>query len=560
MAAFSQQVPVSGLSTCFRHAIQITRCLGFRYIWIDAICINQVDAAEKAAEISRMQDIYAHSHLNLSSTSAKDDSMGLIFERNPLSVVPIVKVAAPRKNSSTKAGAPADATERVLMISGGPWETFVDLGPINQRAWVLQERLIAPRVLHFCYNMVYWECPSLRASEVDPLGQVDHDEVTNRVDFRTNIKRDFAMASIKGKAVDGHPDMQQFPLEPFFRIIRSYYFPMHLTYRQDRLPAISGVSRWIMSRLGFAPEDYVAGLWRESLPEQLLWHLFKGPGKTTIRDAEAAPSWSWASVFNNSSFDETSLSLGDFLMSRPKPLIQDLHAAIVPSDGDLFARPQTASLRFHASVIPVYHDLRNDDSHMRLSGDKKWYKESQDPWALLKKPSFVVRLQRYTHSLRLKLSRVPSERWFEGTTTKTYVQVRWDSSDMLRPDAPYSPPQKLYLVPVLWGEVLPGVLAGHASPQNSAIRGLLLRKMPGKGRYARVGFFMTNNYDHHHNLELARKILSRIPKPAIQKMMSSETMKPALDSKVSDISRDTEILTEDYLSVNGDGMYLIEVL
>ncbi|KAF3808731.1 hypothetical protein GCG54_00010920 [Colletotrichum gloeosporioides] len=74
-------------SDVFKDAIRITRCLGFRYLWPDSICINQDNPVEKALAISRMVRIYQCSQLNLSATS--DSS--LIFQRDPKSVVSILR-------------------------------------------------------------------------------------------------------------------------------------------------------------------------------------------------------------------------------------------------------------------------------------------------------------------------------------------------------------------------------------------------------------------------------------------------------------------------------------
>lgn len=42
--------------------------------------------------------------------------------------------------------------------------------PLNQRGWVLQERLLAPRILHFCRRELFWECCETAASETYPSG------------------------------------------------------------------------------------------------------------------------------------------------------------------------------------------------------------------------------------------------------------------------------------------------------------------------------------------------------------------------------------------------------
>lgn len=42
--------------------------------------------------------------------------------------------------------------------------------PLAKRAWVLQETLLAPRVLSLCGSQMIWECCELSASEAYPNG------------------------------------------------------------------------------------------------------------------------------------------------------------------------------------------------------------------------------------------------------------------------------------------------------------------------------------------------------------------------------------------------------
>jgi hypothetical protein len=73
-----------------------------------------------------------------------------------------------------------------------------------------------------------------------------------------------------------------------------------LTHKADKLPALSGLARDIQLRSTTddsyaALEDYVAGLWTNKLPSQLLWKTKMTHG--TARSKEyRAPSWSWASI------------------------------------------------------------------------------------------------------------------------------------------------------------------------------------------------------------------------------------------------------------------------
>lgn len=573
MNQFSKQMPTSSLSTCFKDAIHITRCLGIKYIWIDSICINQADPAEMASEISRMQDIYRCSQLNLSATSGES---GLIFPRNPKSVLPILCGKSPTEPRTSKTGKTSEAAEEIIMVSAGPWETFVDRGPLNSRAWVVQERLLAPRVLHCCYNMVYWECPCLSASEVDPLGEVDHDQVTGTVDYRTNIKKDFATTSIHGgdrTNAGGHGTSSMEQLDRFYRIVRSYYSPMELTYPRDRLRAVSGIARWFMSRLGLTPESYVAGFWRETLPECLLWHFFAPPEGGAVRDWDAAPSWSWASIIC-----KAALVLGrQWGIANGRPLCQDVQTVVRTKNGDRFAQVKSAVLRLQAIVIPFDRERRNGVPYLRLSGDDKWYKESHDPWSA--KPTTIPEkfgkifnedIPRFGHRLGfVSLERLVKS--LEKSITRSYVQVRWDTPDFLWPHETAFPFRDYYMVPILWDW-------GNGSPgkvdfSKLEIRGLLLKRLPGKGKYERLGMFMTAVYNRWHNPQLARVILRHIPTQALAKFSDGtleqihegRQINDHLPADTSSTSRWQEnssghlLGADDYLGVNEDGLHSIEI-
>jgi hypothetical protein len=68
-----------------------------------------------------------------------------------------------------------------------------------------------------------------------------------------------------------------------------------LTFEFDRLPAISGLAKSLQER-DFG--EYLAGLWKENLPRQLLW---TASGRRT--PSYRAPTWSFASVEASSILD-----------------------------------------------------------------------------------------------------------------------------------------------------------------------------------------------------------------------------------------------------------------
>ncbi len=53
--SFSQSLPLAQFPTTLRDSINVTKALGIRYIWIDALCIIQDSEQDWAQESSRMR-------------------------------------------------------------------------------------------------------------------------------------------------------------------------------------------------------------------------------------------------------------------------------------------------------------------------------------------------------------------------------------------------------------------------------------------------------------------------------------------------------------------------
>ena len=158
--AMRQGIELSTLPKTFQDAIQITRTLGIRYIWIDTLCIIQDSPDDWFKESSLMCDIYANSYCNIAATAAKDGSVGCIYDRNPI-------IAHPLCIQATWTGL-EPAT--YCLVDRNMWSREVDDAPLNQRAWVFQERFLSPRNLSFGVNRLFWECAELRACETFPGG------------------------------------------------------------------------------------------------------------------------------------------------------------------------------------------------------------------------------------------------------------------------------------------------------------------------------------------------------------------------------------------------------
>lgn len=329
-----------------------------------------------------------------------------------------------------------------------------------------------------------------------------------------------------------------------------------------------------MEHLCLPPESYLAGLWQEALPQCLLWHLHKPPERGAVRDLEAGPSWSWASVISEGRLTHGGSNM--WALNNPHPLFRNLQPTIVPTNGDHFGQLDTATLRLQVSIFPIEREWRDSAPHMRLCGEKKWYPEAYSPLGIEPK-DFKEKLQTIITDAAYRLGILSKEQYFEykdKITIRSYAHLRWDTTDMLRLDGTSSRTRRLYMVPIAWGSDKDS--SKVTNPRKCPIRGLILQRLPNRGQYVRVGVFMTECYGSHQNTELAEAIIQRIPRKAIARFSERYITQSrtrlwmrslgATDNLLSDIRRGwsrkvaTSIGPDDHLGTDAEGLYIIDIL
>lgn len=264
-------IPIAELPPTFRDAILVSRALQIRYLWVDSLCIVQDDASDWAFEASRMHMVYSNSHCNISASHAEDSTEGLFRDRNSRALCSTEVDIGTRNYYTTKT-----ARKAHVLTNGCLIRNSIDDCPLSKRGWVLQERILAPRVLHFSRDQVFFECRTRIACELYDAGVPD-------VYYTC-----FSTASAKVNHAFRNKDRGSWYW--MWRNLIQIYSTMSLTYPSDKLAAISGIAKMVQSVIH---DEYVAGMWREDLVGQLLWRI---DGQTIRPLVYRAPSWSWTSV------------------------------------------------------------------------------------------------------------------------------------------------------------------------------------------------------------------------------------------------------------------------
>jgi hypothetical protein len=323
----------SQLPKTFRDAVEVAQQLHLRYLRIDSLCIIQNDSNDWSRESAMMSKVYDYAHVTISASGAENGTEGCFWERSPRSIMP-TESSIHWSNCQPDSRMRYDVVPEALI-----WTRKLDDEPLNKRAWVLQERLLSRRVLHFSREQIYWECRDFSASESYLWG------------VPTSLREDRLISTKSAQLDDGTRD-DRWPtnyvprdrqgttwMERLWYALTAMILPMiiqqttlyaatksasiyrdwdevveqytqrDLTFPTGKLEALSGIARVLSETESSAHGDgYLAGLWQSSFPVYLLWitevktRTIRGRPQRGVTKVPSqyveyiALSWSWASI------------------------------------------------------------------------------------------------------------------------------------------------------------------------------------------------------------------------------------------------------------------------
>jgi hypothetical protein len=261
---FVQGIDPALVPTTFSDAFKVTRALGIRYIWIDSLCIIQDSLKDWEYEAGTMLQAYRYAYCNIAATHAQNSHQGLFRSRNPKSLSAVLHVTGKGIHGLFE------------LCRDAQWQKDIEEAPLNSRAWVVQERYISDRILHFGADQIYWDCYQSQNSESNFQG--DHDDWT-------------AMKKNDGPI---HILDDEF-LQKWENIVKQYTTSALTFPEKDKIIAISSLIQHLEASWKI---ECHAGLWRRRFEVQLCWepsarHFIQEPKEfpAMLR----APSWSWLS-------------------------------------------------------------------------------------------------------------------------------------------------------------------------------------------------------------------------------------------------------------------------
>lgn len=227
-----------------RDFVIVARKLGIFYVWVDALCIIQHDDEDFAKESVLMHRVYSHALLTVSICTNSSAQQSFLRPRPSEAI---------RPSKFVFAGSYLSLKEKSL-------EDIRGSSPLMERAWTFQEEFLSPRVLYWSDHGIYWNCVLQQYAEHDAW----------------------------------------IALPPLIRSkewneIVEAYSSRQISQCQDRLTALAGVASKFSKTHSIPKDEYLAGFWKSTLPESLLWIVGETPTQRASWETSGpyvAPSWS----------------------------------------------------------------------------------------------------------------------------------------------------------------------------------------------------------------------------------------------------------------------------
>ncbi|KAL8851782.1 MAG: hypothetical protein Q9221_003296 [Calogaya cf. arnoldii] len=342
--AWQTAIPDEALIPTFKDALKVTRSLGLRYLWIDSLCIIQDSKRDWLYQSSRMSNVYMYAHCSITATASESDASGLFRTRDPLINLPvrfdftdIVCDLTDDRKRNTLEGAYNIHLKRT-------WFYKMDMyAPLAQRAWVVQERLLAPRVLHFAETQLYWECNEFQACESWPEGmpQEDYTHIDLKANNPFSLQRELLDNNVESAACGSSSQLRR-SFNVWGQIVQAYS-QGRLTLEGDKIVAISALARAMKPLMQCR---YLAGHWETDLIRQLGW-----PGYDVHKRASRyrAPSWAWTSMDGRNQFFYRMYDSDE----QYYPLAEVLHAHVDLATEDEFGLIEGGYLKVRGKLFPA---------------------------------------------------------------------------------------------------------------------------------------------------------------------------------------------------------------
>ncbi|KAJ6101857.1 HET domain protein [Penicillium sp. IBT 16267x] len=264
-------------------AIDVTRKLGYRYLWVRELCMTDNEFLEKSF---RFLSIYAQAALMLTASAGPGANHGLYHDRKVL--------------YSPALGTGKDRYFRPRALR---WMENIDRSPLAGRGWNVVERMLTPRIVHFTNLQMVWECASGCSFEaakiVDNQGSGPSINAYEKRAFQQYVRDALHRDSLEIYTKSNNASERSVTrLRSWTQSVNALSWG-EFDSPSDKVPVIGKIAQMMSDhKMG----DYLAGVWSNHIISGLAWgRMFS---LLTPVPEYVAPTWSWASVSGPVAIDD----------------------------------------------------------------------------------------------------------------------------------------------------------------------------------------------------------------------------------------------------------------
>jgi hypothetical protein len=260
-----------------RYAMDLTRALDERFLWIDRLCIvqNDPDLNGTMSQITKMNKIYAGAWLTI--IAAAPEAM---YDRSVTTDWPSFNpVVQPFKRLSWMTEPMdvleiRDAEEMEIMTIMVNRYGVLDQSKWATRGWTYQEQILCKRAVVFVENGLFWHCECCMWDGVDLVPD-----------------RNFHRVAVRSQKIEA----KWWPNCNLYLDTICAYNGRDFSYPQDALLGVAGI---FSAALSSFPGGFISGLPRLFLDHTLLWQPFGITSRRLDRQDSpvphsSLPSYSW---------------------------------------------------------------------------------------------------------------------------------------------------------------------------------------------------------------------------------------------------------------------------